>query len=81
MNLLPESMLAEIERRRASFPELAKVDEVWIIETIFYGTAFSGTYLRFEHYQNGRVTRSYDFKDEKLLTRFEEGSAEVVNPA
>jgi hypothetical protein len=81
MNLLPESMLAEIERRRASFPELAKVDEVWIIETIFYGTAFGGTYLRFEHYQNCRMTRSYDFKDEKLLTWFEEGSAEVVNPA
>jgi hypothetical protein len=79
MNLLPEGMLAEIERRRASFPELAKVDEIWIIETILYGTAFGGTYVRFELYKNGHLTRSYDFKDEKLLTRFEEGLAEVVN--
>ena len=79
MNLLPESMLAEIESRRALFPELARVDEIWIIETIFYGTAFGGTYLRFELYENGHVTRSYDFKDEKLLTRFEDGFAEVVN--
>ncbi len=79
MNLLPESMLAESENRRSSFPELAKVDEIWIIETIFYGTPFGGTYLRFELYEKGAVTRSYDFKDEKLLTRFEGGFAEVVN--
>ncbi len=79
MNLLPESMLAEIESRRASFPELAKVDEIWIIETIFYGTAFGGTYLRFKLYKNGQETWSYDFKDEKLLTRCEGGFAEVVN--
>ena len=79
MNLLPESMLAEIDRRRSSFPELAKVDEIWIIETIFYGTAFGGTYVRFELYENGDIARSYDFKDEKLLTRYEDGMAEVVN--
>jgi hypothetical protein len=58
---------------------LAKVDEIWIIEAIFYGTAFGGTYLGFEQYEDGHVTRSYDFKDEKLLTRFEGGFAEVVN--
>jgi hypothetical protein len=79
MNLLRESMLAEIECRRARFPELAKVDEIWVIETILYGTEFGGTYLRFELYENGRVTRSYDFKGKKLLTRLEDGLAEVVN--
>jgi hypothetical protein len=79
MNLLPESMLAEIESRRAAFPELAKVDEIWIIETIFYGTAFGGTYLRFELYENGLIAGSYDFKDDKLLTRHEGEFAEVVN--
>jgi hypothetical protein len=79
MTLLPEGVLAEIERRRAWFPELAKVDEIWIIETILYGTAFGGTYLGFELYENGHVTRRYDFKDEKPLTRFEGGLAEVVS--
>lgn len=79
MNLLPESMLAEIESHRSLFPELAKVDEIWIVETIFYGTAFGGTYLRFELYENGHLTSSYDFDDEKLLTRFEDGIEEVVN--
>jgi len=47
MNLYPHMILGEIEKRRSSFPDLAHVDEIWIIETIFYGTAFGGTYLRF----------------------------------
>lgn len=79
MNLLPESILAEINSRRASFPELAKLDEIWIVETIFYGTTFGGTYLRFELYESSDIARSYDFKDNKLLTRYENGALEVVN--
>jgi len=55
------------------------LDEIWIIETIFYGTAFGGTYLRFDLYENGHTIRSYDFKDGKLLTRYEDGIPEVVN--
>ena len=58
---------------------MAKVDEIWVIETIFYGTEFGGRYLRFELYEDGHVIRSYDFKDEKLLTRFEDCLAEAVN--
>lgn len=34
MNLLPESIHEEIEKRRAMFPKLADVDEIWIIENI-----------------------------------------------
>jgi len=79
MNLIPESMLDEIEKRRPAFPQLDNVDEIWIVETIFYGTAFGGTYLRFEHYRNGEMVGSLDFKDQKLLTRSEDGVAEVVN--
>jgi len=41
MNLYPERIINEIENQRASFPDLARVDEIWIIETIGYGTAFS----------------------------------------
>lgn len=79
MNLLPESMLDEIEKRRPAFPMLSHVDEIWIIETIFYGTAFGGTYLRFEHYRDGQMIGSLDFKDEKLLSRSENGMAEIVH--
>lgn len=67
MNLYPKRILNEIEDRRASFPDLARVDEIWIIETIGYGTAFFGTHLRFELYENGTVVRSFDFNDGKLM--------------
>jgi hypothetical protein len=36
MNLLPEQIIAEVEKLRPSFPVLQKVDEIWLAETIFY---------------------------------------------
>ena len=68
----------EIENQRASFPKLADVDEIWILETIFYGPAFGGTYLRFELYKNGNIIRSFDFNRGKLTTRSEDGVGEVI---
>lgn len=35
MNLVPKQILEEIEKRRSSFPALAEVHEIWIVETIF----------------------------------------------
>jgi hypothetical protein len=67
MNLYPESMLDEIEKRRPSFPDLAHVDEIWILETVFYGTAFGGTYFRFEIYENGNLVQSFDFNGGNLI--------------
>ena len=78
MNLSPERMLGEIEKRRASFPDLAGVDEIWIIETIFYGTAFGGTYLRFELYKGSDVVGSFDFEGGSMITKFEDGVGEVI---
>ncbi len=81
MNLSPQRMLGEIEKRRPSFPDLAGVDEIWIIETIFYGTAFGGTYLRFERYEGDVVVGSFDFEGGKLMMKFEEGIGEVIRKA
>jgi len=67
MNLSPERILNEIENQKISFPELARVDEIWIIETIGYGTAFFGTHLRFELYKDDTVVMSFDFDDGKLM--------------
>ena len=78
MNLSPERMLEEIEKRRASFPALVGVDEIWTIETIFYGTAFGGTYLRFELYKGSDVVGSFDFEGGNLITKFEDGVGEVI---
>jgi hypothetical protein len=61
MNLYPENMLDEIEKLRPSFPDLAHVDEIWILETIVYGTTFGGTYFRFELYESGDLARCFDF--------------------
>jgi hypothetical protein len=79
MNLFPQRILGEIEVRQAPFPHLARVDEIWIVETIFYGTAFGGSYIRFELYEEGEVVRSFDFEGEKLMTRVEDGVPEVIN--
>jgi hypothetical protein len=78
MNLPPEMMLQEIRDRRAAFPELSSMDEIWIIETIFYGTAFGGTYLRFELYRDGNVVRSYDFNVGKLISASEDGWPKII---
>jgi hypothetical protein len=61
MNLLPEMILEEIEKLRSSFSDLARVDEIWILETPFYGTSFGGTYFRFERYEGGELVADFDF--------------------
>ncbi len=78
-NLAPQQILDEIEKRRASCPALASVDEIWIVETIYYGTDFGGNYIRFELCQDGELASSYDFDATQLLTRYEDGFAEVVH--
>jgi hypothetical protein len=79
MNLVPKQILEEIEKRRSSFPSLNSVDEIWIVETIFFGTDFGGNYIRFERYHDGKDVASYDFDGTVLLTRYEDGIAEVVH--
>ena len=75
-------MLEELEKRRASFPALNDIDEVWIIETIFYGTPFGGTYLRFERYaKNGDLVQSYDFNEGKLVSESVDGWPAILPPA
>ena len=68
-NLSPKDILNEIDKRKSSFPDLAHVDEIWILETIFYGTAFGGTYFRCELYKDGRMIRGFNFVDGALRVR------------
>lgn len=79
MNLAPQQILDEIEKRRASFPVLNIVDEIWIVEKIFYGTDFGGEYFRFELREGDALTASYDFDGTQLPTRYEDEFAEVVH--
>lgn len=70
MNLYPEEMLSEIEARKSVFPSVASVDEVWILETMFYDR---DSYLRFERFENGVLVGSLDFSAGLLLDKFENG--------
>ncbi|MFZ0640100.1 MAG: hypothetical protein WAN33_11750 [Candidatus Acidiferrales bacterium] len=68
MNLLPRFILEKIEERRDSFPSLMHIDEIWIVETPFYGTTFGGDWLYFEQYENGEVVNSFPFSHSQSLT-------------
>ena len=60
----------EIEKRRVMFPDLAKVDEVWFAETVFYT---SDKYIRFELYDSRTLVQSLAFLDGQLIGRSENG--------
>jgi hypothetical protein len=78
MNLDQQSVLDEIENQRASHPDLVHVDQIWFVDTTFYGTEFGGTCLRFDRFENRAEISSFDFSDGHLMTKFEDGVAEVV---
>lgn len=71
MNLFPSRILQEIEAQRSRFPELASVDEIWILETMFYDRE---GYLRFERFQNNNLESSLDFRGADLLDKLENGT-------
>lgn len=54
----------EIEKRRKNFPDLAKVHEVWFVETAFYET---DKYVGFELYDNRVLIQTLDFLDGQLI--------------
>jgi len=64
MNLYPGRIMEEVEKRRSIFRDMAKIDEIWIVETMFYERE---SYLRFERYVNGALVKSLDFQGDKFL--------------
>lgn len=68
MNLYPQSICGEIEKRKSTIAELAHVHEIWVTETMFYEKENEG-YLAFELYENGRLTQRFDFQDGRLFSR------------
>lgn len=70
MNPDPRRIVEEIERLRPSSRDLARVDEIWIVDTCFYETPFGDDYLDFMLYRNGRIATRFYFRAGKI-TRFE----------
>ncbi len=60
----------EVEKRRVMFPDLAKVDEVWFAETVFYTT---DNYVRFTLYDSRELRQSLGFLNGQLIERSENG--------
>jgi hypothetical protein len=70
MNLFPSRILEKIEAQRPKVPEVASVDEIWILETMFYDRE---GYVRFERFQNGELASSLDFMGADLFDKLENG--------
>jgi hypothetical protein len=56
------------------------VERWYHIEAIFYGTAPSNIYPRFELYENGTEVRSFDFDDGQPVMISEDGMGEDMRP-
>jgi hypothetical protein len=80
MNLYPKRILDEIWKQNALFSDLGHIDEIWIVESMFYGTDFGGTYVRFELYEKGVEVKSFDFNGGKLVMRVESQMGEIIEP-
>jgi hypothetical protein len=77
MNLFPERIHQEIEKRRSMFPSLRDVHEIWIAERIPFFQEKDGD-LWFELWEGGKPIRHFDFQDGKLFARSEDGMAALV---
>ncbi len=77
MNLFPERIYQEIEKRRAVFPSLHDVHEIWVAEKIPFFQERDGD-VWFELWEGGKPIRHFDFQDGKLVARSENGMAAVV---
>lgn len=77
MNLFPERIHQEIEKRRAMFPALGEVHEIWVVEKIPFFQEKAGD-VRFELWRGEELVRSFDFQDGKLFTRSQDGMEVTV---
>jgi hypothetical protein len=71
-NFFQEQILDEIEKQRPAVPDLAKIDEIWILETVFYQP---GGNFQFDLYTNNHVRDSLRFDGETLTGRARDGMA------
>jgi hypothetical protein len=63
----------EFEKRRLTFPDLAKVNELWIVETVTAIPDLSHGSIGFKHYMNRKSTESFWFHKGVLASRSKDG--------
>jgi hypothetical protein len=69
MNCTPEQILAELEKLRPAFPDFAKVDELWMVETLGYDA--EGILYFFKYDVQGNTTAELEFSKGKVNTRWD----------
>jgi hypothetical protein len=63
----------EVERHRSAFPDLAKVDEVWFVETVTASADGLTGYVDFKLYVNRQRVENIAFNNGKLFSRSKDG--------
>ena len=76
MNLLPEQILDELDRLRPAMPEFAKVDEIWLVETIAYETEGILFFSRQDEERN--LTGEISAVNGRIWTRWEKSMSYPV---
>jgi hypothetical protein len=72
MNLLPEQIIAEIERLRPRFPDFVKVDEIWMVETIFWER--DGVVFFFRYDPKGKTLAEIGYWEGKVHIQWDHAS-------
>ena len=77
--LAPLRIYDAIEQRRARFPDLADVDEIWIVEAPGFTTDHQSAY--FERYDRRVLVRTLTFLDGQLIGQSADGVPYPLNTA
>jgi hypothetical protein len=75
------SIYDEVEKRRAMFPDLAKVHEVWFAETVFYEKFGGQKSVFFNLYDGQSLVKTLGFWDGQLIDKSENGIPFPLNTA
>ena len=75
MLLDERTVLGEVDTRRLDFPELAKVNQIWFAQTIFYER---DQCVDFVLHENDETVESLTFLRGRLITRVSRGVATIV---
>jgi hypothetical protein len=76
-----QSIYDEIEQHRAMFPDLAKVDEIWFAETVFYERFGAQKCVFFNLYNSQSQVKALGFWNGRLIHKLENGVPIFLNTA
>ena len=79
--LAERSIYDEIDKRRAMFPDLAKVHEVWFADTVFYESFGGQKSVFFNLYDGQSLAKTLGFWDGHLIDKSENGIPFPLNTA